>query len=633
MSDSIKHECGIVLLRLLKPLEYYLAKYGTAFYGPDKMYLLMEKQHNRGQDGAGIGCVKLDMEPGTQYMNRLRSVQPSPIKDIFSQFHHQIKKQYDKNPERIKDINWLKQNVDLTGEVFVGHLRYGTFGNNAIEFAHPFVRENNWMSKNLMIAGNFNLTNVDELFQSLVSIGQHPKKTSDTVTILEKLGHFLDDENEELYWKFKKEGYSKKDISPLIAKNLDIQKIISNASKYWDGGYVLAGLLGHGDAFIMRDPAGIRPAYFYMDDEVIVAASERPVIQTAFKIPVESVHELKPGHALIIKKEGSVKEVEYKKPVTKRACSFERIYFSRGTDADIYQERKHLGKLLVPSILKSINYDFENTIFSYIPNTAIAAYKGLVEGLHDFCDSVKKDRLMQLQGNMDPDKIEQILKLKPRIDQIAVKDAKLRTFITQDNSRDDLVTHVYDVTYGVVRENKDSLVVIDDSIVRGTTLKKSIIRMLDRLSPKKIIVVSSAPQIRYPDCYGIDMAKLSEFIAFRATIELLRESKQDHIINDVYRKCKESVHLPKEQVINHVKEIYKPFKPEQISAKIAQMLRTTEVKAEVDIIFQTIEDLHTACPAHKGDWYFTGDYPTQGGNKVANKSFINYIEGRNERAY
>jgi amidophosphoribosyltransferase len=633
MSDSIKHECGIVLLRLLKPLEYYLAKYGTAFYGPDKMYLLMEKQHNRGQDGAGIGCIKFDMEPGTRYMNRIRSTQPSPIKDIYGQLNDSVQVVYDKNPDRLRDVNWLKNNIELTGELFIGHLRYGTFGRNAMEYTHPFVRQNNWMSKNLMIAGNFNLTNVDELFNSLINIGQHPKKTSDTVTILEKLGHFLDDENEELYWKFKKEGYSKKEISPLIAKHLDICKILANASKYWDGGYVLAGLLGHGDSFIMRDPAGIRPAFYYQDDEIVVATSERPVIQTAFKVPLESVQELKPGHTLIIKKDGTISEVEYKKPTVKKSCSFERIYFSRGTDADIYQERKNLGRLLVPAILKTIDHNIENTIFSYIPNTAIAAYKGMVEGLHEFCDQVKKDRLVQLQGNMDPAKIEKILQLRPRIDQIAVKDAKLRTFITQDNSRDDLVTHVYDVTYGVVKENEDSLVVIDDSIVRGTTLKKSIIRILDRLGPKKIVIVSSAPQIRYPDCYGIDMAKLSEFIAFKATIGLLKDTRQDSIINDVYKKCKESEALSKEEVINHVKEIYKPFKPEDISAKIAEMLKTSDVKAEIEIVFQTIEDLHKACPGHKGDWYFTGDYPTPGGNKVANRSFINYIEGKNERAY
>jgi len=633
MSDSIKHECGIVLLRLLKPLEYYLAKYGTAFYGPDKMYLLMEKQHNRGQDGAGLGCVKLDMEPGSRYMNRLRSNKVNPIKDIFSQLYQNVQDTYQNNSKRLKDVNWLKNNVDLFGELFIGHLRYGTFGRNAIENTHPFLRENNWMSKNLMIAGNFNLTNVDELFNSLVSLGQHPNQTSDTVTILEKLGHFLDGENEELYRKLKSEGYSKQEISPLIAQQLDIRTILANASKYWDGGFVITGLLGHGDAFIMRDPLGIRPAYYYKDDEIVVATSERPVIQTTFNVPLETIHELKPGYALIIKKDGSCTEEEYQKPLPKKACSFERIYFSRGTDADIYKERKNLGKLLVPAILNSINYDFENTVFSYIPNTAIVAYKGMTEGLYEFCDKVKQDRLVQLQGDMDPEKIRQILDLRPRIDQIAVKDAKLRTFITEDNARDDLVAHVYDVTYGLVREYKDSLVVIDDSIVRGTTLKKSIIRMLDRLGPKKIIVVSSAPQIRFPDCYGIDMAKLSEFIAFKAAIGLLRDTRQEKIINDVYKKCKESEYVPKDKVINHVKEIYKPFRPEEISAKIASMLHTADVNAEVEVVYQTIENLHLACPGHLGDWYFTGDYPTAGGNRVANRSFINYIEGRNERAY
>ncbi len=633
MSDAIKHECGIVLLRLLKPLEYYLAKYGTALYGPDKMYLLMEKQHNRGQDGAGIGCIKFDMEPGTRYMHRIRSSKSNPIQDIFDQFNEKIKEAHDQNTERLNDINWLKNNIGLSGELFIGHLRYATYGRNAIEYNHPVLRENNWMSKNLMIGGNFNLTNVDELFESLVNIGQHPKKTSDTITILEKLGHFLDDENEDLYRKFKKEGYSKKEISPLIAQHIDIQSILTNACKYWDGGYVVAGLLGHGDAFILRDPAGIRPAYYYRDDEVLVVTSERPVIQTAFNVPRETIREVKPGHALIIKKDGHFSEVECKKPTARKACSFERIYFSRGTDADIYKERKKLGKQLVPAILKSINYDLDNTIFSYIPNTAISSYNGLVEGLNEFCDQVKKDRFMQLNGKPEPEEIEKILSLHPRIDQIAVKDAKLRTFISEDNKRDDLVTHVYDVTYGVVKEYKDSLVVIDDSIVRGTTLKQSIIRILDRLGPKKIIIVSSAPQIRYPDCYGIDMAKLSEFIAFRATIELLRETRQENIINDVYRKCKESENLPLKEVINHVREIYKPFRPEEISAKIAEMLHPSEVNADVEIIYQTIEDLHIACPGHRGDWYFTGEYPTPGGNKVANRSFTNYIEGRNERAY
>lgn len=633
MSDAIKHECGVVLVRLLKPLEYYLTNYGTAFYGLDKLYLLMEKQHNRGQDGAGLGCIKFDMAPGMRYMNRLRSNSPNPIKDIFDSIHHKVRKATQDEPSRLRDVQWLKNNLDFTGELFLGHLRYGTFGRNSVDYVHPFLRENNWMSKNLMIAGNFNLTNVDELFSSLVNIGQHPNETSDTVTILEKVGHFLDDENEDLYRRFKSEGYSKKEISPLIARHLDLGNVLCNASKYWDGGYVIAGMTGHGDAFIMRDPHGIRPAYYYQNDEVFVAASERPAIQTAFKLPFETIREVNPGQAVIIKHDGKISEVQVKEPARKTACSFERIYFSRGTDADIYQERKTLGRQLVPATLNAINYDFENTLFSYIPNTAIAAFKGLVEGLNQFCDQVKKDRIMEMQGQYDEQKLEKILSLRPRVDQVAVKDAKLRTFITDDLKRDDLVTHVYDVTYGVVRRGVDTLVVIDDSIVRGTTLRQSIIRMLDRLGPRKIVILSSAPQIRYPDCYGIDMTKLGDFIAFRAAMELLKETSQTNIINEVYRRCKEQENLPPNQVVNCVKDIYKPFKPVQISEKIAGMLHSPQVQARLEIIFQTIEDLHTGCPHNTGDWYFTGNYPTPGGNKVANRSFINYIEGRNERSY
>ncbi|MBS4013868.1 MAG: amidophosphoribosyltransferase [Bacteroidetes bacterium] len=633
MSENIKHECGIVLLRLLKPIEYYLFKYGTALYGLDKMYLLMEKQHNRGQDGAGIGCIKFDMDPGSRYMRRIRSNSANPLKDIFGQIHTKLAAVKKENPERLNDSNWLKKHIELVGELYVGHLRYGTFGRNSVEYCHPFLRENNWMSKNLMIAGNFNLTNVDELFESLVNIGQHPNETSDTVTILERMGHFLDDENEDLYRKYKAQGYTKKDISPLITKHIDIKNILTNSCKTWDGGYVVAGLMGHGDSFVMRDSSGIRPAFYYHDDEIVIATSERPAIMTALNVNFEDIKELDPGHALIVKKDGDIIVVQCSKPATKRSCSFERIYFSRGTDAEIYQERKKLGKLLVPATLKTINFDLENTIFSYIPNTAIAAFKGMVEGLNDFCDEIKKDRILELGSKVTEENLKNILNIKPRVDQVAVKDAKLRTFITDDAARDDLVTHVYDVTYGLVRNGIDNLVVIDDSIVRGTTLKQSIIRMLDRLNPKKIVVVSSAPQIRYPDCYGIDMTKLSDFIAFRATIELLKETHQSHIINEVYKKCKEQEFAPKEEVINHVKAIYKPFKPEQISAKVSQLLHANDVRAEVNIVYQTIEDLHTACPGNTGDWYFTGDYPTPGGNKVANKSFINYIEGKNERAY
>jgi len=633
MSDEIKHECGIALIRLLKPLEFYSSKYGTSLYGIDKMYLLMEKQHNRGQDGAGIASIKLDIPPGKKYINRLRSNSPSSIKEIFNHIQSRFDEVMKINPDRLKDIQWLKENIEFTGELFLGHLRYGTFGKNKIENCHPLMRENYWMSKNLVIAGNFNLTNVDELFNKLVDIGQHPIDTTDTVTILEKIGHFLDDANEDLFRKFKAEGYSKKEISPLIAEHLDVQNILSNASKYWDGGYVIAGMLGHGDAFVMRDPSGIRPAYYYKDDEVFVAASERSVIQTTFHLDFEKIKEVGPGHAIIIKKNGTFGEYPFQKSRDKASCSFERIYFSRGTDQEIYEERKKLGKLLCAPILKAVEYNIRDTVFSYIPNTALDAFYGLTEALTEFCNTVKKEKILEQKANLTEETLCHIFKLNPRIEKIAVKDAKLRTFITQDNSRDDLVAHVYDVTYGVVRTGLDTVVVLDDSIVRGTTLRQSILRIIDRLCPKKIIVVSSAPQIRYPDCYGIDMAKLSDLIAFRAAIELLKETKQTSIINEVFNKCKSQENLPKEEIVNHVKSIYKPFAPERISEKMAQMLRHKDTKAEVQIIFQTIEDLHDAIPGHVGDWYFTGNYPTPGGNKVVNKSFINYIEGRNERAY
>ncbi len=633
MSEQIKHECGVVLMRLLKPLEYYVSHHGTVFYGLDKLYLLMEKQHNRGQDGAGLGCIKFDVPPGTRYMNRIRSNKANPIQDIFERIHRKMDEATRSQPGRLQDVQWLKQTQDFAGELFLGHLRYGTYGRNEEAYCHPFQRENNWMSKNLMIAGNFNLTNVDELFSSLLHIGQHPSETSDTVTILEKMGHFLDGENESLYRRFKNEGFSKKEISPLIARDLDLANVLLNASKYWDGGYVVAGMVGHGDAFVMRDPSGIRPAFYYQDDEVLVAASERPAIQTAFNIPVESIRELTPGHALIVKRDGRVFETRCQEPHKKTACSFERIYFSRGTDADIYRERKRLGKQLVPAILKTIHYDLDNTLFSYVPNTAIAAFKGMVEGLNDFCDEVKKDRILQMEGKYDPEALQKVLSLRPRIDQVAVKDAKLRTFITEDRKREQLVTHVYDVTYGVVNRGTDSLVVIDDSIVRGTTLKQSIVRILDRLGPRVIVIVSSAPQIRYPDCYGIDMTRLGDFIAFRAAIELLKDTGRENIINEVYKDCKTQLLKPAGEADNAVKAIYRPFRPEQISAKIAEMLHPPEVQARLEIVYQSIEDLHKACPGHLGDWYFTGNYPTPGGNNVANRSFVNYIEGRQERAY
>ena len=633
MSDRINHECGIALVRLLKPLEYYLAKYGTATYGMNKLHLLMQKQHNRGQDGAGIASIKFDLEPGNKYINRLRSDSDSPIKDIFSSFQEQIQHVTERHPQRLCDVNWLKSNIDFIAELYLGHLRYGTFGKNSMLNIHPFLRENNWMTKNLVLAGNFNLTNVDELFERLIDLGQYPVETSDTITILEKIGHFLDEENEALYRKFKEQGFPKREITRQIAKHLDIQRILKHSAESWDGGYVIAGLLGHGDAFVMRDPSGIRPAFYYRDEEIVVATSERPVIQTTFNVPFESVKELKPGHALIVKRDGTIAEKQFRKPLEKKACSFERIYFSRGTDKEIYRERKNLGKFLAPAILKAIDYDLENTVFSYIPNTAIDAYYGLIEEIDLFCNTIKKDRILEARGKLTPAELDAILTLGPRVEKVAVKDMKLRTFIAQDSQRDDLAAHVYDITYGSIRKGKDSLVVLDDSIVRGTTLKQSIIRILDRLEPKKIIIASSAPQIRYPDCYGIDMAKLSDFIAYKAAIELLKESHLENVINDVYKKAKAQEHLPKEEIQNFVKEIYKPFTAHRISEKVSELLTPPTVRAKIEIIYQTIEDLHTACPNHTGDWYFTGNYPTPGGNKVVNKSFINYIEGKNVRAY
>jgi len=633
MSELIKHECGIALVRLLKPLEYYVARYGTAFYGLNKLHLLMQKQHNRGQDGAGIANIKLDIKPGNKYISRLRSNSESPIKDIFNQVYESFGEKVEKSPERLNDTQWLKENLDFTGEVFLGHLRYGTFGKNEVGNLHPVLRANNWKTRNLVLAGNFNMTNVDELFSRLVNYGQYPVETSDTITILEKIGHFLDEENESLYKQLKKDGFSKQESTEKIAEDLDVQNILQKSSVNWDGGYSIVGLIGHGDAFVLRDPAGIRPAYYYQDEEVIVATSERPAIQTAFNVPLANIREVKPGYALIIKKDGSAGEFLFKQPVEKKSCSFERVYFSRGTDKDIYKERKKLGKLLAPSILNTINFDLGNTVFSYIPNTAAVAFRGLAEELDQFCNTIKKDKILTLGNNLNSQQLDEIFHLKPRIEKIAVKDVKLRTFITQDTQRDDLVSHVYDVTYGIINKGVDNLVVLDDSIVRGTTLKQSIIRILDRLGPKNIIVASSAPQIRYPDCYGIDMAKLNDFIAFRATIDLLKETGQEDIINKVYKKSKDQEYKPKEEIINYVKEIYKPFSPEQISDKIAEMLTVSNIKAGVKIIYQTIEDLHEAIPDHLGDWYFTGNYPTPGGNKVVNKSFINYIEGRDERAY
>jgi len=632
MSDAIKHECGIALVRLLKPLDYYIEKYGTATYGLDKMYLLMEKQHNRGQDGAGIANIKFDVAPGERYISRYRSNHSNPIKDIFGKINGKFEAVHNHNPKLLKDAAWLKKNVAFTGELSLGHLRYGTFGGNSIEHCHPFLRQNNWMTKNLVVAGNFNLTNVDELFNILVEIGQHPKQKSDTVTVMEKIGHYLDEGNQALYDKFKAEGHTRQEISKLIAKDLDLQKILKNSSEDWDGGYAMAGLLGHGDAFVLRDPSGIRPAFYYQDDEVVVVTSERPVIQTAFNVPIDSIKEIEPGHALIIKKDGEVAMKQVREPYEKMACSFERIYFSRASDKDIYKERKQLGRNIVPQVLNSIDNDLKNSVFSFIPNTAEISFYGMMKGMQEKLNEAKLKKIKALGDNPSDEDISNILALRNRIEKIAIKDAKLRTFITQDNNRDDLVAHVYDITYGSVYET-DNLVIIDDSIVRGTTLKQSILRILDRLNPKKIVVVSSAPQIRYLDCYGIDMAKMGDFIAFQAAIALLKEQGKENIIEETYQKCKAQENLPKEEITNNVKDIYASFTAEEISKKISQLLTPEGMNAEVDIVYQSIEGLHDACPNHKGDWYFTGNYPTPGGNRVINKAFIYYIEGINKRAY
>jgi len=632
MSDAIQHECGIAFLRLKKPVDFYLKKYGSAFYGLNKMYLLMEKQHNRGQDGAGIANIKLDMEPGERYISRVRSIDPKPIQDIFGKINSRFDAIAEENPELLNDTTYLKKNAGFTGEVFLGHLRYGTFGRNSIESCHPFLRQSNWMTRNLIVAGNFNLTNNDELFKALVKLGQHPKQSSDTITVMEKIGHFLDVENENLYNEYKPDGLSNRDVYTKIAQSLNITDILQKSSEVWDGGYVMAGMLGHGDAFILRDPNGIRPAFWYEDDEIVVVTSERPVIQTAFNIKSDKIKEIKPGHALIIKKDATVTEIMINEPKEELQCSFERIYFSRSGDKDIYKERQELGRLMIPQLLDVINNDVDNSVFSFIPNTAETSFYGMVKGLEDYQNTVKFD-LIRANKNLSDADLKEILLKRTRIEKIAIKDTKLRTFITQDDGRDDLVAHVYDITYGTVNENKDNLVIIDDSIVRGTTLKKSILRILDRLNPKKIVILSSAPQIRYPDCYGIDMAKMGDFIAFSATVELLKDSGQENVLEDLYKKCKAQEHLPKEQIVNYVKEVYKPFTAQQISDKISIMLTPKGINADVKIIYQTIENLHLACPNHKGDWYFTGNYPTPGGNKVVNKAFMNYMEGSNERAY
>lgn len=633
MSDQIKHECGIALIRFLKPLEYYQAKYGSWMYGLQKLYLLMEKQHNRGQDGAGITSLKLDTKPGEKYIHRYRTNEASPIKKIFDKINQEHLKIQEHHPELLNDPTWCKSHLPFAGEIYLGHLRYGTFGQNNIEYVHPVMRENNWKSRNLILAGNFNLTNVDELFNKLLSLGQHPKDFSDTVTVLEKVGHFLDEENQLLFRQYKNEGFSNKEISPLIENNISINKILQESSKDWDGGYAVAGIIGHGDAFVMRDPWGIRPAYYYHDDEIAVVTSERPVIQTVMNVPGENIHEIDPGKALIIKKDGSISHDEIRVPQERKSCAFERIYFSRGSDKDIYKERKKLGELIIPTVLKTIDYDLDNTVFSFIPNTAETAFYGMIRGLEKYQLQQQKQQILKEKDSITEDKLEKILSKNIRVEKIAIKDVKLRTFIAQESGRKDLVGHVYDITYGAVKKNIDNLVIIDDSIVRGTTLKESILQILDRLEPKKIVIVSSSPQIKFPDCYGIDMAKLSNFIAFQAAIALLKEKGMENVINEVYKKSKEQENLPKEQIVNYVKEIYKPFSQEEISGKISTLLKSDNIKAEVDIVYQSVENLHKACPNHRGDWYFTGNYPTPGGNKVVNTAFINFIEGKNRRAY
>ncbi|MDC3071080.1 class II glutamine amidotransferase [Bacteroidota bacterium] len=628
MSDFLQHECGVAMIRLLKPLSYYKKKYNTSFYALNKMYLMMEKQRNRGQDGVGLVNIKLDVKPGERFISRKRSVSSNPIQEVFKHINSYFNNLLEKN--KLNDVGWLKENLPFTGEIFLGHLRYGTYGKNKIENCHPFLRQNNWRSRNLVLAGNFNMTNVDELFNDLVDLGQHPKEKADTVTILEKIGHFLDEENQRIFKKYKQKKFNKQEISKKIESEISLVEILKKSAKHWDGGYVICGIMGHGDSFALRDPNGIRPGYYYADDEVVVIASERPVIQTSFNVNINSIKEIGRGNALIIKKSGQVYEKNIQPKKERKACSFERIYFSRGNDRDIYKERINLGKKVFKKVIKAVHGDLSNTVFSYVPNTAEVSYYGLIKECHNYLNKVKREYLLK-EPNYQSKEFENLFNLKVRSEKIAIKDAKLRTFISADEGREDLVTHIYDTTYGIVKKN-DTLVIIDDSIVRGTTLRQSILRILDRLEPKKIIIVSSAPQIRYPDCYGIDMAKLGDFIAFQAAIKLINEANKNNLIYEIYEKCKKE-NEKKVNIKNCVKEIYKPFSAEQISNKISELLKPKGVTAEVEIIYQSIEDLHSSCPEHTGDWYFSGNYPTTGGNKVANRAFINYVEKINKRAY
>ncbi len=628
MSDFLQHECGVAMVRLLKPLSYYKEKYNTSFYALNKMYLMMEKQRNRGQDGVGLVNIKLDVKPGERFISRKRSVSADPIQEVFNHINSYFNTLSEK--DKLNDVNWLKENLPFTGEIFLGHLRYGTYGKNKIENCHPFLRQNNWRSRNLVLAGNFNMTNVDELFNDLIELGQHPKEKADTVTILEKIGHFLDEENQRVFKKYKQKKFNKQEISKKIESEISLTEILKKSAKHWDGGYVICGIMGHGDSFALRDPNGIRPGYYYADDEVVVIASERPVIQTSFNVNINSIKEIGGGNALIIKKSGHVYEKNIQPQKERKACSFERIYFSRGNDRDIYKERINLGKRVFKKVIKAVQGDLSNTVFSYVPNTAEVSYYGLIKECHNYLNKIKKEYFLK-EPNFQSKEFENLFSLKVRSEKIAIKDAKLRTFISADEGREDLVTHIYDTTYGIVKKN-DTLVIIDDSIVRGTTLRQSILRILDRLKPRKIIIVSSAPQIRYPDCYGIDMAKLGDFIAFQAAIKLIKEANKDNFINEIYEKCKKE-NEKKKNIKNCVKEIYKPFSAEQISNKISELLKPKGIRAEVEIIYQSIEDLHSSCPEHTGDWYFSGNYPTKGGNKVANRAFINFVEKINKRAY
>jgi len=630
MSETIKHECGIALIRLRKPLSFYQEKYGSSLYGMNKLQLLLQKMRNRGQDGAGVVTIKLNTKPGHRYISRKRSNSRNYLRDVFDGIYSHFD---ELNQDQLMDHEWLKANKPYTGEVLLGHLRYGTHGKNTIETVHPFIRQNNWISRNLVLAGNFNMTNNEELFQRLVEYGQYPKEKSDTVTVLEKIGHFLDDEVQRLFNWFKPLGYSKQEMNELIFDQMDVKRIIQRSVRDFDGGYVIGGMVGHGDAFIFRDPNGIRPCFYYADDEIVVAASERPAIQTAISVRVTDIKEIPRGHALIIKRDGSYGLEEVIDSGENKACSFERIYFSRGTDRDIYLERKKLGQKLVKPVLEAVNYDFKNTVYSFIPNTAEVAFFGMVEELHRAVNIQKKDQIKAIGSHINDEDLERILNIQPRIEKLAVKDGKMRTFIADDNSRGELVSHIYDVTYGIINNEVDTIVLIDDSIVRGTTLKNSILRIADRLHPKRIIILSSAPQIRYPDCYGIDMSKMNNFAAFRALVALLKEKKKEHRLEEVYFKSKAQENAPVEEIKNYVQELYDEFTYEEVSEKIGQILTPPDINAEVKVIYLTIEDLHDACPNNTGDWYFSGNYPTPGGNRVVNKAFINYMEKKNVRAY